>query len=277
MLNSHLDNLVYKSFLKKATFGEISDILNDQGCNWRTIRNFILDIKDEEIKERLINEAKENYASKFLCNPKEVLFGDYVEAYVSDQVETFPYSCVIGNVVISKSCKDMSKLIVVRGDLSSYGVKDFPNLERVFGSADFDTSGEKRTRIQLPKMHRCGALCLNNVIAEELIISFANDVYINNSKIGYLRVRNPVKLLKVTPNSIINYLSIPSIEELNCYEREDGVKFKYINPETEIVKITPEPDYSVGLRIQQIRKEIENGKEREIIKRIELNLKQKNC
>lgn len=262
MFGTAVENLVFKRFLEKASFGDIKEMLREQG--WKTVRKFILEIEDENIKERLINEAKENFATQFDCKPEEVFYGDYQEIYIKDQVKTFPYSCVVGNVIISADIKDVSKLRVVIGDLYSNGIKSFENLERVYGIAEFDTGVARRVTINLPKLKMCRQLGLYNVIVEDVELSSANQIFIHNSKIGNLTTDYTLKNLKISPNSTINYLSIPIIEELHTYEKENGVEIKLINPKTKIIEVTPEPDYSVGLRIQNIRKEVEDAKKREI-------------
>ncbi|MBR2969573.1 MAG: hypothetical protein IKC49_00785 [Clostridia bacterium] len=268
-----IENLVYKRFLERLHFSDLEDILKDK--DWKDIRDFVLNIKDENIRERLIGEAIDYYASIFACKPEEVLFGNYTEVIVKEPYKIFPYACVIGNISISNECKDLSKLNVVMGDLYSNGVKDFSNLEYVYGIARFVNGGERRINIHIPKLKKCRKLELDNVIVDSLKISDIDFININHSKINELIYHGIIKEARIS-DSLINYLNIFIIEKLYSKSKEfyEGTKIRYIDPHTNIEEVTAAPTliHTATDHIKKIKSEIEEAKAREIKRKSNLEI-----
>ena len=70
MLETQIQNLIFKRYLERISFVQLMEDLEDLYDDI-DIRNFIVDISDKKIATRLIDEAKSYYAEKFGCNKEE--------------------------------------------------------------------------------------------------------------------------------------------------------------------------------------------------------------
>ncbi len=126
---------------KKITFEGLLAILDN---NKDLTFDFIMNLKNKEVKERLYDEARNYYANYFNVKKEDVWCGNLS----GDEIPNpFPYSHFIGNLdwIIDK---DMSKLVYLEGNIKHSNIEEYSNLETITGYGYFDRGNIKR----LPKL-----------------------------------------------------------------------------------------------------------------------------
>jgi len=148
-----MENLVSKS----VTFeGLLAIFKNEEDA----LFDFIINLKNEDAKQRLYDEAREYYAKHFNVKKEDVWYGNLSGNKIPNP---FPYSHFVGDLdwIVDK---DMSKLIYLAGSIKNSYIEEYPNLEIITGYGDFHRSNIKR----LPKLKFAKCLSLSYTPIEDI-------------------------------------------------------------------------------------------------------------
>lgn len=230
IIKPRIETLLYQRYLQKVSYEELSSDFNDKYSDIE-IRDFIFRISYLDVKERLIKEAKEYFAKKFNCKPKEVLYEDFDEFVIN-----LPYVCIIGNAKIE--AVNCSKLKYVSGSLHTTGATGLGNLEYVGELADingtltYDKRGNLiRQKTSLTNLKFCNQLFLKDVTIDEINVANLDWLKIINSKVKKLNVIT-IDELNVIASYIEDFISAGyiSIFKFNNERIDKDNMIKYINP-----------------------------------------------
>ena len=148
-----MENLVSKS----VTFKGLLAIFQDET---HTLFDFIMNLKNEDAKQRLCDEARDYYAKYFNINKEDIWYGNLSGNKIPNP---FPYTHIVGDLdwIVNK---DMSKLIYLAGSIRNNHIEEYPNLETITGCGDFYGSNIKR----LPKLKHAQALYIGCTPIEDI-------------------------------------------------------------------------------------------------------------
>ena len=232
-----LSNLLVRKYYQNLSF---KNILKTAGKNYDEIeiRDFILSIKYQEAKERIIEQAKEYYAEIYECDKDEVCYGDFIEARKDCSVfdGSFPYAVVIGEVEISHEFKDAKKLKYVSENLAATGISDFSNLKYVGTSCDLEGTYQKveattmhmrRKTIKIPNLETCKHLYLRDCVVDSVNVKDLWNLSLIDAKIKNLNTRNIYQKLTLF-GQIENADKLEFVDVLDANtEDENGFKYLY--------------------------------------------------
>ena len=152
-----MENLVSKSI----TFEGLLSLLNhDEDL----LFNFIMNLKNQDAKTRLCDEAREYYAEYFNIKKEDVWYGDLIGNQIPNP---FPYTHMIGNLKCITDI-DMTKLVYLDGNLKDSFIEEYPNLETITGTGDFQPRFFRSKLKRLPKLKRVKHLFLSYTPIEDI-------------------------------------------------------------------------------------------------------------
>lgn len=262
MLETQMQNLIYKRYLERISFVQLMEDLKELKDLYDEvdIRNFIVDISDKKISTRLIDEAKSYYAKKFGCNKEEVCYADFCDT----ECKVVPYACIVGNANVYEK-QNCEKLKYVMYDLWAEGVRYFPNLEYVGNVGEFgEILANKKKILNIPKLRYCKYLNLNNVIVDEILLPVTEMLYINKCRVNKLNILSVLEKLTIQESRI---REIPNLTYISILQMDNDSVIKLLNPDLKIDKIE---DYNIWLN--DLLQVIEQAKQN-TIKQIDLKEK----
>jgi len=168
-----MENLVTKN----VTFEGLLATLDNSK---ELVFDFIMNLKNKEVKARLCDEARDYYATYFNIKKEDVWYGNLTR----NEIPTpFPYTHIVGdlNWIVGK---DMSKLVYVAGNIKHSYIEEYANLEVITGFGDFYNSCIK----SLPKLKKVGCLGLSNSPIEDIhsLVLVESFLACNNTNIKYV-------------------------------------------------------------------------------------------
>ena len=261
-----IPNLIMKKYYSNLSFEKLLRMTKDNYSEIE-VRDFILGIKYPEVKEELIKQAKEYYAYKFSCNAKEVCYGDFLPFKLGIQnQDKFPYTVVIGDVVVYGEYSNMNKLKYVANSLTTTAVTKFENLETVKNKCDITGSYQKveastvhvrRASISLPKLKECAELSLSDAVVESLNVKELKRLHLLSAKIKNLETKS-IEKLYLSGAQIDNAEHLDSVKVLEVVHE---MEIKYLNPYIRVEEVKDVSSTSpIGTR--RIREILNEARER---------------
>ena len=217
-----MENLI----TKHITFSSLRTFLNEDE---NAIQEFIKSINSPEIRDRVIDEAKEFYATKFNVNKEDVWYGD-ISCRYPECKNPFPFSHVIGSIDLGQSSYNMNKLVYCRG-ISATSVQAFPNLEIIDGIGNFNGTPHRKSYLtNLPKLKVAPYLYCAHSMIRELSVKNAIKVNLTNSTIKKIAFEKIEEDLSVSFCPIEDISSLEYVGNLNCR----GTNIKFVHPNLKI-------------------------------------------
>lgn len=211
---------------KHVTYNSLRIFLNEDEA---AIKEFIKSINSPEIRDRIIDEAKEFYAKQFNVSKEDVWYGDISCRYPECQ-NPFPFSHVIGSIDLGQSNYNMNKLVYCQG-ISSTSVQAYPNLKIIDGVGNFNGTPHRKSYLtSLPKLRVAPYLYCANSMIRELNLENAIKVNLTNSAIRKISLKVVKEDLSVSFCQIEDISSLEVVGNLNCR----GTNIKFVNPDLKI-------------------------------------------
>ena len=193
------------------------------------IQNFIKTIQSPELRDRIIDEAKQFYADCFNIEVSDIWYGDISSRYAECE-NPFPFSHVIGSIDLGCANIDMDKLIYCKG-INSTGVCTFKNLETIDGVGNFNGTHFTTSSIrELPKLKHAPYLYCCNSNLTILNLEEAVKVNLTKSKVKKLNLRVVTEELSVAFSEIKDISSLESVGKFNCR----NTNIEIVNPNLKI-------------------------------------------
>ena len=217
-----MENLI----TKHITYNSLRTFLNEDE---EAIQAFIKSINSPEIRDRVIDEAKEFYATQFNVNKEDIWYGD-ISCRYPECKNPFPFSHVIGSIDLGQTSVNMSKLVYCKG-ISSTNVQVYPNLEIIDGVGNFNGTPHRKSYISaLPKLKVAPYLYCANSMIRELNLESSIKVNLTNSSIRKISLKVVEEDFSVSFSQIEDISSLERVGNLNCR----GTNIKHINPNLKI-------------------------------------------
>ena len=218
-----MENLITKNI----SYLGIRESFNEDAAK---IQEFIKSISNQEIRERIIDEAREFFAEKFNVAKEDVWYGD-LSFRDAQCINPFPFSHVIGHLDLASLSINMDKLVYVY-NITSSGVADFPNLETITGFGKFHGSSIRTSYVRsLPKLKFAPYLYCNHSNLSNLGLEESIKVNLTCSKLKSFSLRVVEEELSVAFSPITDISSLERVGKLNCR----NTNIELVNPRLEIL------------------------------------------